>query len=565
MEYRRKHRVQAVLAALLLAVGLSPATAFAGGGTQLESLVVNGVDLIAEPDGVPGAHYDKEAGELTLNDVSLDEKQNDAYIWADGDLTIVLVGENSINGDDSQGSIGIDAAGMLAIKGDGTLDIGWVDTGLRSQSSVTVDLSGYISVAANLAAVQASSIVTIQPQSGKTILLAGDNETDAQPVDSLDGYRYFRTERYIVTPDEVNDFALLSGMGSYYFNFHVPDGAELVSVMAGDRLLISGYDNDYTYYKYYGYSQFTLTDSACRSFRPADGSAGQTILTFTFEKDQQQCQLTAELNYPKTHVLTIHSDPEQSATWLYSDKGISTADEIFYLPDGEPVTIMAMPHSFYRFVGWEIDGEIYEEQEHTFTLTEDLTVTMKMEKIEPMELSSDTLDFGSLPESKSDTPPAAQLVTLTNVSDEALSLIAPISDAFIIEGIPENGIILQGGKSITLTIQPKAGLPVGVYDAELVIGGYYYVQPMIARMSVLSENTEWDEVWEEESMPDFAAALNVTYQVTEEKKAEVVTDPGDTGMPETGETTNLPLWTGLGIVAAAFAVFAARCRKRSNG
>lgn len=63
---------------------------------------VNGVNLLEEEDGVPGAVYDPDTSTLTLTNVDLSVSYVDkAVIYADGDLNIVLVGENKVTANGS--------------------------------------------------------------------------------------------------------------------------------------------------------------------------------------------------------------------------------------------------------------------------------------------------------------------------------------------------------------------------------------------------------------------------------------------------------------------------------
>ena len=81
---------------------------------------VNGVNLLENEDGVPGAVYDHDTSTLTLTNVDLSVSYEDeAVICADGDLNIVLVGENKVtaNGNNIYG-IWIYESGSLFISGD---------------------------------------------------------------------------------------------------------------------------------------------------------------------------------------------------------------------------------------------------------------------------------------------------------------------------------------------------------------------------------------------------------------------------------------------------------------
>lgn len=80
---------------------------------------VNGVDLLEEKDGVPGAVYDPDTSTLTLTNVDLSVSYEDkAVIYADGDLNIVLVGENKVTANGPYVGIWIYESGSLFISGD---------------------------------------------------------------------------------------------------------------------------------------------------------------------------------------------------------------------------------------------------------------------------------------------------------------------------------------------------------------------------------------------------------------------------------------------------------------
>ena len=533
-----------MMIALALAFGLMPTGVFAG--NLPTELWVAGDELVANPESVEGISYDAEHGILTLDGVTVRGRNLDAYIEANGDLIVELKGTNNIYGDDNYDTVGIDVDGTLTIQGSGTLNVYNVETGLSAQS-VTIDLSTGLLLSTFDRAV-AGTTTFVPAQTGVTVLLAGNDADDAVTItgDGLSTQKYLCIERYTVTPDVVDDFALLSGVGNYYFDLRMPDGAQLVSVTANGEPLEEGLGKDYTYYTYYGYSRLTLTDEACRSFRPADGAAGQTDLVFTIEKDGQSHELVAELKYPKTHALTICSDPVDVGVWQYD--GWSTGDEVFYLPDGEPVTITACEDMLYEFVGWKVGDQIIDtEDSHTFTLTEDLEVTMVYELMDsPLTLSKQTLEFGSVPESKSDTPPAAQQVTMTNPSDMWMILGQVDTEAYEIEGL-ETDMVIKNGKSVTFTVRPKAGLEPGVYDEEITIYSYPFVQPMAAVAY------DGEVAVPEEDEVGLVTTLQVSYEVT-----------ADATIPQTGDGATPMAWFA-GALTAALCLFAVQRKRRTQG
>lgn len=106
---------------------------------------VNGVNLLEEEDGVPGAVYDPDTSTLTLNGANLskghvyykyDDYDIGAVIYADGDLNIVLEGENTVTASDSSIEYfdGIDIDGTLTLSGGGSLTV-------TSEKCVAIDTS----------------------------------------------------------------------------------------------------------------------------------------------------------------------------------------------------------------------------------------------------------------------------------------------------------------------------------------------------------------------------------------------------------------------------------------
>lgn len=92
---------------------------------------VNGVNLLEEEDGVPGAVYDPDTSTLTLTNVDLSVSYEDEpVIYADGDLNIVLVGENKVTANGPY--VGIWISGSLFISGDSLTVI--------SKNSIAIDV-----------------------------------------------------------------------------------------------------------------------------------------------------------------------------------------------------------------------------------------------------------------------------------------------------------------------------------------------------------------------------------------------------------------------------------------
>ena len=114
----------------------------------LEELWVNNVDML-NGGSVPGVSFDPQTNTLTLENAVIDtpyEAEN-AGIYAKGDLTIVLKGENVIRGNNINFGIGVHA-GNLTISGDGSLEVEAAEIAMASQyyiiinESVSLDLHG---------------------------------------------------------------------------------------------------------------------------------------------------------------------------------------------------------------------------------------------------------------------------------------------------------------------------------------------------------------------------------------------------------------------------------------
>ena len=78
------------------------------------------------------------------------------------------------------------------------------------------------------------------------------------------------------------------------------------------------------------------------------------------------------------------------------------------------------------------------------------------------------LSFGTLP--KPYTPPTGQTVTVTNTGTGAITLIQPTSINFIIGALSTTSLLATGDVA-TFTVQPKPGLPIGVYNEIITITG----------------------------------------------------------------------------------------------
>lgn len=130
------------LVAMLLSLAVAPAPARADAAT---SIMVNGIEILDAPNhevecGTGTASYDPDTNTLTLDNATLSAANgaNASILSKNGDLTIELVGENSISG----GELGIynSTSGSFTIQGTGSLTISSTNWGIRAISgNITID------------------------------------------------------------------------------------------------------------------------------------------------------------------------------------------------------------------------------------------------------------------------------------------------------------------------------------------------------------------------------------------------------------------------------------------
>lgn len=147
----------AALLAAVVAVGLLPATAFAASPTELW---VNGTDIITDADhvvecGEGTAIYDPDSNTLTLNNAVVTQDHSSSGIYADGDLNIVLEGENDISSfwsciQAQNGNVSISGTGSLTIDESTGYGI-WAN---HANIAISADVEK-LSISAEVAALQA--------------------------------------------------------------------------------------------------------------------------------------------------------------------------------------------------------------------------------------------------------------------------------------------------------------------------------------------------------------------------------------------------------------------------
>lgn len=135
------------LLCVLFCISLIPAKVDAA---AVSSVTIAGTDILQEPDmtmklGEGTAKYDPSTNTLTLTNATVTGEGNsnrDSVISFAGDLTICLVGKNTITSDSCSGIIS--SQGNMTIEGDGSLTIRSLYYGIRAESRGNVSINGAV-------------------------------------------------------------------------------------------------------------------------------------------------------------------------------------------------------------------------------------------------------------------------------------------------------------------------------------------------------------------------------------------------------------------------------------
>ena len=120
----------------------------------------------------------------------------------------------------------------------------------------------------------------------------------------------------------------------------------------------------------------------------------------------------------------------------------------------------------YTFAGWKDEND--NVPSFPITVSGNLTYYAKWTPhTYSITASPSALDFGSITEGEE--RPAAQTVTVKNTGNQTVTLKQPTAENF--EITTSDNLTLNAGKSVTLTIQPKANLPRGSYSEQITITG----------------------------------------------------------------------------------------------
>ena len=314
--------------------------------------------------------------------------------------------------------------------------------------------------------------------------------------------------------------------GTETLNFTLPEGFSLSSVTAGGKALTESTDYGFAYGNR---NQLILSNSFLSSL-----PLGSTTLSFRFDgAGDTPVNLSSTITVPDCWVVDIKADPEgESGAWI--EEYYSYMSTV-YVPKGESVQLECVPWGYYEFEGWVENGQtISTDYVFNFVPSGNTSLTMVCRKLNiQLSASKSGLDFGSVYPGY--TRPAAQTVTITNTGEIPLNLVLPVNSAYDIKFAQEilsgeSSIQLGVGQSVAVSVQPKAGLGVGCYNATLVFSGEdpYWTDPVVA-LSLSADSSR-------AGAPVLAgAAVDVKFTV----KAY------DSSTPKTGDSSNLGLWLGL--------------------
>lgn len=481
--------------------------------TPVTTLWVNDEDML-NGGVVNGVSFDKNTGVLILDGAVIDKghKYYDGNteivsgIYAQGDLTVVLKGDNVISGESMQYGLDI-FPGSLTIIGDGSLRVEGLYSGIYSDSDINMyggditsvgldetDSNGiYISSGdfvisgGQLEAYSNSEpldlyssaigtydgAVIVSPREGEevTVFAGTDSESsiqiDGSPFGAweditakLMNMGYFSSTASIpnsVTPG-TQQFDK-NGFEDTVFTITAPESVTLTDVYVDGDKLTKDVD-----YNIFGYTVM-FTESYNDYLISLNGKTLTVKFDMSWGRDPE-----VKLVIPQTYAITIVSSPADGGYW-YAD-GYSNSKDICYVVKGEEVELGASEYYGYRFVRWEQNGQpLTEDEYYVFTPNSDCTLTIVFEKlITSLSVSPETLDFGLYAPGYTESP-EPQTVTVKNNGEMPVLVAMVVSSNYDIMGLDDEQLTLEVGESFQFTVRPKAGLDSGDYSEAIKIYG----------------------------------------------------------------------------------------------
>ncbi|HIZ42407.1 MAG TPA: Ig-like domain-containing protein [Candidatus Gemmiger excrementigallinarum] len=157
-----------------------------------------------------------------------------------------------------------------------------------------------------------------------------------------------------------------------------------------------------------------------------------------------------------SNTLTATIEPSNATntnlTWSSDSEKVATVDE-----NG---TVTAVAPGTATITATAADGS---------GKTDTCTVTVT-DKTYTISVTPDKLDFGTILQNAAQ--PAAQTVTVTNTGNQQVTVALPTATNFVIEageGFADGSAVIEPKKTATFTVQPKAGLDVGLYAEPLTV------------------------------------------------------------------------------------------------
>lgn len=415
----------------------------------------------------------------------------------------------------------------VSFKPDAIIDDGYMETEYNAYTNYTLPECGYI-------------------RDGYKFVAWAENGPDGQRYQPGDAYTvtadvtFYAVWEERTTSEAIPSSAVYDRNGNDGFSFTLllPDGVSLQSVKSGTETLTAG--TDYT----------VDGRDVCIAQAYLLTCQGQEV-PFTFVLDSGE-EVTASVTVPETWEIRLVGDPAKEVGCWVDTYG--SYFDVFYVPKGESVTLEAVPWGAVLFDGWLLNGEPLEKDLilEDFCPDSDVTLTMttiSFEELPDLYFRPDSVDFGTV--APGYTTPAAQTVIVSNTTDGVLNIQQPTSDAFTIE---IDRTELDPGQSTTITIQPKADLPVGDYGGAITFTAEkspMIIEPIALRSAPLDDS----------DAPEYVTGtLYVSFVV----KAQETPQPEEPESPDTGDATLLlPLTIALWGSGAGLTVLL-RSKRRSN-
>ncbi len=423
---------------------------------SLQTLWVNNVDVL-NGGSVPGVSFDPETNTLTLENAVIDTVCEEGYgdgIYAEGDLTIVLKGENVIRGEEMDYGIDVDP-GSLTIIGDGSLEVEAVDNAIYVGENLVIGGTVNIQASARGSALYAGNVIKI----GEEYFFLSDTDVTIQ-----NGVLVEQVE-----PLEelfVNNVDMLNGGSVSGVSFD----PQTNTLTLENAVIDTPYEAENA--GIYAKGDLTIVLKGENVIRGNNINFGIGVHAgnLTISGDGSLEVEAAEIAMASQYYIIINESVSLDLHGKYN---------AFEAGDG--VFVYATSKTYAEI--WEGNTSVLMEKYPGF-LSDMITPVQGMwvdgiikyspyfrcsfhEIVSGISASPSEITFETV------TPdyeqPEAETVTIKNTGNMPLILTAPTSAAYEIE-MPAD-TTLDVGESITVAIRPKADLDIGTYDETLSFTG----------------------------------------------------------------------------------------------